>query len=131
MRTSWIAGILAVTTITSIIYLFGILMLYSDGSVIHDLGNLLTLSRFWQVAAIPILIYLLITKSSPKFLVVPIVLIALFVWPFVESALGWSLDVSSRNLWYVALNSGLALYAAVLIPLREPGPGAPQPRRVI
>ena len=65
MRTSWIAGILAVTTITSIIYLIGVLMLYSDGSVIHDLGSLLTLSRFWQVAAIPILIYLLITKSSP------------------------------------------------------------------
>ena len=106
-------------------------MLYSDGSLIHNLGNLLTLTRLWQLAAIPILIYLLITKSSPKFLVVPLVLIALFAWPFIESALGWPLGASSRNLWFVAMYGGLALYAAVLIPLSEPGPGAPQPRRAI
>lgn len=133
MQTNLIVGILAVTTITSIIYLFGVLMLYSDGSLIQSMGNLLTLSRLWQLAAVPILVYFLMAKRSPKFLVVPLVLIALFAWPFVEQALGWPFGASGRNLLFVGLNSGLALYATALILMRGavPRAGAPQPRRVV
>lgn len=133
MQTNLIVGILAVTTITSIIYLFGVLMLYSDGSLIQSIGNLLTLSRLWQLAAVPILVYFLMAKRSPKFLVVPLVLIALFAWPFVESPLGWPFGASGRNLLFVGLNGGLALYATALILMRGavPRAGAPRPRRVV
>ena len=133
MRTNVIVGILAVTAITSIIYLFGVLLLYSDGASSHAVGNVLTLSRLWQLAAVPILVYFVMAKRSPRFLVVPLVLIALFAWPFVESALGWPLVASSRNLLFVGLNAGLALYATALILMREsvPRAGAPQPRRVV
>ncbi len=127
MKKTAIFWILILTAITSLLFSIGIAFSYSQDSNIHVLGDYLLLSRLWQLAGIPILIYFLIRKMSVRHLIIPLILIILLAWPFVESALNWPLGADTRNLSWIIINVALVIYLAILLAKETENDGGPSP----
>ncbi len=125
MKNTAIFWILILTAITSLLFSIGIASSYSQNSNIHVLGDYLLLSRLWQLAGIPILIYFLIRKMSPRHLIIPLILIILLAWPFVESALNWPLGADTRNFLWIIINVALVIYLAILLAKDNDGVSSP------
>ena len=117
MEKNAIFWIFVLTAVMSLLFSGAIVFSYSGNSFIWSLADpLILISRLWQVAGIPILIYFLIKKLPLKFLVVPIALIFFLFLPIIEfRILGISLGADLRNSLMIIIGLALAFYSSILL----------------
>ncbi len=112
--------VLVATFVFSILFSLGLIPVdvgaSSQNSLLNSAGNALLISRIWQIAGIPMLVFFLVKRFRPRFFVVPLLLLVLLAWVFVESSLGFPLSPFSifRDSLLAAISFAAAAWSLFL-----------------